>query len=117
VLKSYVRKELIKVFYRTQRKYPDWYFHQINTADDHAHVLMEIPPKYSVAAVVQKLKSHSSAHLKQKFKFLGEIYDQGPLWSTGYFVSIVGLNEEQISRYISIQNKDDVGHDIQNEFS
>ena len=94
-LKHYVRSELIKSMYQVQRTCPDWYFHSINAGDDHVHILIEIPPKYSVAEVVQKLKGHSSQVLRKKFKFINEIYPQSGLWSVGYFVSTVGLNEEQ----------------------
>ena len=117
VLKYYVRKELIKCFYKIQRKYPDWYFHRINTGDDHVHLLMEIPPKYVVSGVVQKLKSISSAHLRKHFKFIDKIYEDGTLWSVGYFVSTVGLNEENIKKYIERQSRFDKGVDITKEFS
>jgi len=117
VLKYYVRQELVKDMYKVQRKYPDWYFYQINTGDDHVHLRMEIPPKYSVSSVIQKLKSHTSAHLRKKFKFIDKIYSDGNMWSVGYFVSTVGLNEDQIKRYIEIQNKYDQGIDLTGEFS
>ena len=92
-LKQYVRDELIKKLYSIQKKYPDWYFVKMNTGDDHVHLLMEIPPKYSIAEVVQKLKSYTSSHLRQKFKFIAKIYDgKDRVWGTGYFVSTVGLN-------------------------
>jgi len=118
VLKHYVRKELIKSLYKTQKKYPDWYFHQINTGDDHVHLLMEIPPKYSIASVVQKLKSIASVDLRNKFKFINEIYDKNDgMWGSGYFVSTVGLNEENIKKYIARQNNYDSGFDATEEFS
>lgn len=114
-LKHYVRKELVKKIYNIQKKYPDWYFTKINTGDDHVHLLMEIPPKYSVSEVVQKLKAYTSAHLKQKFKFISEIYDGKGIWGTGYFVSTVGLNEAQIRKYIERQNNFDRGFDLTGE--
>ena len=117
VLKHYVRTELIKNFYTTQRRYPDWYFDQVNTGEDHVHLLMEIPPKYAVADVVRELKSVSSAHLRKRFPFINKIYAKGSLWSAGYFVSTVGLNEESIRRYIERQNDYDRGRDVAAEFS
>lgn len=117
-LKYYVRKELIKNLYETQKYYPDWYFHRINTGDDHVHLLMEIPPKYSIAEVVQKLKAFSCTSLKKRFPFIDNIYlKRGSIWSVGYFVSTVGLNEEQIKRYIERQNESDIGKDVAGEFS
>jgi len=118
ILKHYVRSELIKNLYRTQRRHPDWYFHQINTGDDHVHLRMEIPPKYAVANVVRELKACSSAHLKKHFPFINRIYRKnGRLWGAGYFVSTVGLNEERIKRYIERQNQYDTGLDVSDELS
>jgi putative transposase len=115
-LKQYVRDELVKTLYHTQKRHPDWYFVKVNTGDDHVHMLMEIPPKYSVAEVVQKLKAESSGHLKQKFNFISKIYDDTGIWGTGYFVSTVGLNEANIRKYIERQNDFDRGIDLTDEF-
>ena len=117
ILKHYVRSELIKSLYQVQKQYPDWYFHNINTGADHVHLLMEIPPKYAISEVVQKLKGHSAHDLCKHFKFIRELYSRGGVWSDGYFVSTVGLNEAQISKYIDHQNHDDRGLDITAEFS
>ena len=117
VLKHYVRKELIRSLYKIQRRYPGWYYHKINTGDDHVHLLMEIPPKYSIVEVVQKMKANTSRELRRKFKFLGRIFHRGNMWSAGYFVSTVGLNEEQIRKYIERQSEYDKGIDLTGEFS
>ena len=114
-LKHYVRTELIKSFYNIQKRHPDWYLHKINTGDDHVHILLEFPPKYSGATVAQELKSLSSAHLRKKFKFIDKIYNHSGLWSDGYFISTVGLNEDNIRLYIDTQNKYDRGVDITSE--
>ena len=116
-LKYYVRSALIKSLYKAQRKFPDWYLDQINTGDDHVHILLEIPPKYALASVVQYLKSSTNTSLKKQFRFIREIYDSNSIWSTGYFVSTVGLNEQQIRRYIERQNNYDRSLDITAEFS
>jgi putative transposase len=112
-----VRVELIKSFYQSQRSFPDWYFHSVNAGDDHVHLLTEIPPKYSVSQVVKILKAKASIDLKKKFPFIGKIYEDGNIWSVGYFVSTVGLNEEQIKKYIEKQNQYDMGFGVENEFS
>jgi len=117
ILKHYVRSELVKNLYNTQKRHPDWYFHKINTGHDHVHLLMEIPPSYSVAAVVQELKACSSAHLRKNFKFINEIYNHSGIWSVGYFVSTVGLNEENIRRYIERQSNFDAGIDVTKEIA
>ena len=114
-LKYYVRQELVKKLYQIQKKYPGWYFTKINTGDDHVHLLMEIPPKYSIANVVSVIKSQTSVYLREKFKFISEIYDGKGVWGTGYFVSTVGLNEENIKKYIERQNAFDRGFDLTGE--
>jgi len=116
-LKNYVRAELIKALLKTQKRYPDWYLIKTNTGSDHVHILIEVPPKYSISEVVQKLKAESASVLKKKFKFISEIYGETGIWSTGYFVSTVGLNEVNIKKYIDRQNDFDRGIDLTGEFS
>ncbi len=116
-LKHYVRKQLIECLYWIQKDNPDLYFVEVNTGEDHVHILMEIPPKYSIAEIVQKLKSQTSLQLRKRFKFISKIYDgKDGIWSTGYFVSTVGLNESNIRKYIERQNTFDVGRDLTGEF-
>ncbi len=76
---------------------------------------MEIPPKYSVAAIVQKLKTYSNIDLKKTFKFIRDM-DDGSIWSVGYFVSTIGLNEQMIKRYIRNQGVEDEGTNATFEF-
>jgi len=117
IIKDYVKVELIKSLHKVQRKFPDWYIPKINAGADHVHMLIEIPPKYSVSYAVQTMKSATSFHLRKTFKFINQIYQYGNIWSVGYFVSTVGLNESQIKKYIERQNKLDKGFDISGEFS
>ena len=71
---------------------------------------MIIPPRMSVSAAVNILKTNTSAALKQRFRFLKNVYlDEGGIWSVGYFVSTVGINEAIIRRYIRKQQKEDGG--------
>jgi putative transposase len=80
----------------------------MNTDEDHVHLQIEIAPNTTVADAVGKLKAYSSRHLRQKFKFIHEIYiEKDGIWSVGYFSSTIGLNEEQIKRYIVAQGKKD----------
>jgi putative transposase len=103
--------------YQTLKRHPDWYVDKINTGDDHVHLLLEIPPTYAVAAVVQELKLQTSKDLRKHFKFIDNMYHHSGVWGTGYFVSSVGLNEEQIRHYIEKQSNDDRPVDITDEFS
>ena len=117
ILKDYTFPEIIKSIRKLQKKYPDWYIHKINTANDHVHILIEIPPSYTVSEVVQKLKSQSSGDLKRRFKYIREAAEQDAVWSVGYFVSTIGFNEEIIRKYIEKQSIQDRSSDITQEFS
>ena len=63
------------------------------------------------------MKALASVYLRTRFKFIQNIYDRGSIWSVGYFVSTVGLNESHIKKYIESQDKYDLGFDAQGEFS
>ena len=108
-IKEYTKQELRKYLYSATKKYPTLHIHSFNTNDDHVHLQIEIPPNLSIAAVVQRLKSESSAILKKRFRFIRDMYLDGSIWSVGYFVSTVGLNEEMIKKYIANQGKKDYG--------
>jgi len=107
ILKPYTKHTLLESFQKTEFLYPTLHIVKANIADDHVHLLAEIAPSVSIAAMVQKLKSYSSTNLKHKFKYIREMDDGGGVWSVGYFASSVGLNEKVIERYIANQDKHD----------
>ena len=81
---------------------------------DHIHLLVGIPPSMSVSDCVRVLKSYLSRDIKKRFKFLEYVYyGTDGIWSDGYFVSTVGINERQIRRYIEMQGKEDFGQTMQ----
>jgi putative transposase len=88
--------------------YPELDILEINHDKDHIHLLIVIPPKYSEGQVVRILKSNTSRNLKKKFPFLKDVYwGTDGVWSDGYFVSTVVINEEVIKKYIEQQEKED----------
>ena len=100
-------KEKLREF---QKFHPDWEFIAIGIDIDHIHLHMVIPPKYAVSTVVETLKKNNSRHLSEKFGFLAQVYwDNEGIWSTGFFVSTVGINEAVIRRYVQLQEKEDTG--------
>ena len=107
ILKTYVKKTLLDSFQKTEFLYPTLHIAKVNTGEDHVHLILEIAPSVSIAAMVQKLKAHSSLELKRKFKFIREMDDGSGIWSVGYFASTIGLNEQMIERYIDNQDKRD----------
>jgi len=77
---------------------------------DHIHLVMSIPPKYSISSVMGQLKSQSASGLRKKFPWLCKVYwKENVVWSPGYFVSSVGVDEETIKRYVEYQGRQDSG--------
>jgi putative transposase len=71
---------------------------------------MTVPPKYAVSQVANRIKMNTSRQMKQKFKFLEKVYwGTESVWSTGYFVSTVGVGEAVIRNYVDMQGREDVG--------
>jgi len=104
--------EHLKLKLQEVRKvHPDWYLEEIGIDVDHVHLHMIIPPKYAVSKVVDILKAVTSLKLKQRFPhFLQKVYwDGGGIWSKGFFVSTVGINEAIIRRYVRYQGEQDTG--------
>ena len=101
-----IEKEFLKNLYETAQKYPTLHIFAANTDRDHVHIQIEFPPSIDIASVVQKLKAATSQHLRKRFRIIQEIYfGKEGIWSVGYFVSSVGLNESQIRQYIFWQGK------------
>ena len=74
---------------------------------DHIHLVMQIPPKFSIASVVGFLKGKSAIKLHQEVSRQYKNYHGKSFWSRGYFVSTVGLDEEMIKKYVKDQDKRD----------
>jgi putative transposase len=93
------------------RHYPDIVIHEINTDEDHIRLLVTVPPKYSVSKAVNLLKSNSAHAIRKKFPFINTMYEKEGLglWSNGYFVSTVGINEDIIRKYIEHRGEEDKG--------
>lgn len=105
-----VAEYLITKLDEVRKWYPDIYYAERNIQKDHIHVLVGIPPKYSVSHIVNIIKTNTSRSLRQKFPFLSKLYvAKGGIWSVGYFVSTVDVNEAIIRRYIRFQEKEDSG--------
>ncbi len=78
---------------------------ELNVREDHIHLVMSIPPKYAVSSVMGYLKGKLAIRLFQRYERLGKRYWGRHLWSRGYCVSTVGLNEKQIREYVKWQEK------------
>lgn len=74
---------------------------------DHIHLLLSIPPKYSVSQVMGYLKGKSAMMIFDRHSNLKYKFGNRHFWAEGYYVSTVGLNEATIAKYIREQDKHD----------
>jgi putative transposase len=90
--------------------YPLLQFIKVNHDKDHLHLLVSIPPTMSVGKAIGLIKQNTSRELKQKFPFLKQVYwGTEAVWSEGYFVSTVGIDQKVIQAYIEDQGRKDSG--------
>jgi len=75
---AYLRIKLQEI----RKYYPDWEYIEIGIGDDHVHIHIIIPPKYAVSMAVETIKKNTSLALRQKFRFLDNVYwDKKGIWS------------------------------------
>ncbi|MBW2163766.1 MAG: IS200/IS605 family transposase [Deltaproteobacteria bacterium] len=79
----------------------------LNIQNDHIHMVASIPPKYSISSMMGFLKGKLSMNLFQRYERMGKKFWGRHLWSRGYCVSTVGLDEDKIRKYVRWQEKKD----------
>jgi putative transposase len=105
-LQSYFERILPKLL----RSMPGVEVETIGFDKDYVHMVMVIPPKYSIASVMGRLKSQSASQLREKFQWLNKVYwKENIVWSPGYFVSSVGVDEATVKNYVEHQGNQDSG--------
>jgi len=83
---------------------------------DHVHMLLSIPPKYSVSQVVGYIKGKSAIHIARTYTGCRRNFVGQNFWARGYYVSTVGRDEDTIRKYIKKQEEVDRKIDQQNLF-
>ena len=110
ILNPGVTGYLSKLFPKVLRTMPGCEIVEQNIQVDHIHMLMVIPPKYAVSDVIGEMKYYTATRLREKFAWLDEVYwKERVVWSPGYFVSTVGLDEKAITEYVRWQGQQDSG--------
>jgi putative transposase len=74
---------------------------------DHVHILIAIPPKYSVAQVIGFIKGKSAIHIARNYLGHRKNFTGQQFWARGYHVSTVGRDEKAVREYIKAQEKED----------
>ena len=78
---------------------------------DHIHMLVSIPPKYSVSQIMGYLKGKSSLMIFDRHANLKYKYGNRHFWCRGYYVDTVGRNKRAIEEYIKNQLQEDIAAD------
>jgi putative transposase len=100
---------LLKLFPKFERKCPGVSIIKVGMERDHVHIIILIPPRYSIASTVGSLKQFTSTHIRKKLPWIKKVYDKDVIWSRGYYISSVGINSKQIRKYVEYQGKEDSG--------
>ena len=74
---------------------------------DHIHMLISVPPKYSISQVMGYLKGKSSLMIFEKYANLKYKYGNRHFWCRGFYVDTVGRNKKAIAEYIRNQLHED----------
>jgi len=112
----FVPKYRKKKLYGEIRRYLGPLFHELaayrgskilegHMVQDHVHMLIKIPPKYSVSEVVGYLKGKSAIAIARKFGGRKRNFNGESFWARGYAVSTVGFEEAKIKEYIRNQEQ------------
>ena len=89
---------------------------EAESCTDHIHMLVRIPPKYSVSEIMGYIKGKSSLIIFDRHANLKYKYGNRHFWCRGYYVDTVGKNAKKIQEYIQRQLQDDIVSDQINMF-
>ena len=110
ILNPGIQGYLRKLFPRVLRSLPGCEIIEYNIQVDHIHMVMIIPPSYKVSEVIGKIKCQTASRLRKKVPWLSQAYwKENIVWSPGYFVSTIGLDEKSILEYVTHQETQDLG--------
>ena len=99
-----------EITHQIRESFPEIIFLTLNHDADHIHLHLSIPLKIRVSDAVRTIKSISGRLMKRKFDYMRKAYwGSDGIWSDGYFVSTLGINEDVIKRYIERQGQEDMG--------
>ena len=110
ILNPGIAEYLRKLFPKVMRSLPGCEIIELNIQVDHLHTVMVIPPRYAVSEIIGRIKCQTASKLREKFTWLAKVYwNENIVWSPGYFVSTVGIDEKTILAYVKWQGSQDSG--------
>ena len=104
-------KQDIGIMLRRLCEYKQVEILEAEACKDHIHMLISIPPKYSVSQIMGYLKGKSSLMIFEKYANMKYKYGNRHFWCRGYYVDTVGRNKKAIQEYIRRQLQEDVESD------
>jgi putative transposase len=78
---------------------------EVNIQRDHVHLIISIPPKYSISEMVGYIKGKIAIRMFEYQREVVKQYWGKKMWSRGYCVSTIGLDEEKVKKYVKWQQK------------
>ena len=105
-----IKKEIGKIL-RKLCEYKGIEILEAEACPDHIHMLISIPPKFSISQIMGYLKGKSSLMIFDKFANMKYKYGNRHFWCKGYYVSTIGRNEKKIKEYIQNQLQEDLAQD------
>jgi putative transposase len=114
----FIPKYRQKSLFKELRRYLGEVFHDLarqkesrieegHLLEDHVHMLVSIPPKHAVSAVIGFMKGKSAIHIARNYKGKRQNYTGQHFWARGFYVSTVGKDEATIREYIRAQQEED----------
>ena len=107
VLKGEVAESVRQNIYELSRRKDGLEILELNIQLDHVHIIMWIPPKYRISDIMGYLKGRVASKVFEKHQYLRKRYWGMHLWSKGYCVSTIGLDEDKIRKYVIHQENEE----------
>ena len=113
VLKDELAKRVKEIFQEISERY-EFEIDTMEVSEDHVHLFLAAPPRYSPSQIVQIMKSISAKVIFREFSEVEKQLWGGELWNDGYFVRSVGdkVTSAIIRRYIKYQHQEQLGFDF-----
>ena len=112
ILNAGTKQYLERILPEVLGEMPGCEINEMNIQPDHIHAVLVIPPKYAVSAAIGRIKGQTASRLRKKLSWLRRVYwAENVVWSPGYFVSTVGVEEEKIIAYVKWQERQDAGQE------
>lgn len=110
ILKGSLKKFVESHLFDIQEYHPDVEIEKYSIQADHIHLVIIVPPRYSVSGIVGKVKANTSREIRKNFEWIKKVYWRNEFWSPGFFSSTAGVNKDAIKKYVEHQEKIDKGH-------